>query len=174
MKASLLRNCSTTRNIQIQIHSLQKLVEEALVSIALSPELNAHRLTTKLQYRSTIVQNHHPMDPEGYARAIDGHALQVSREDIADILQMANGAENLFMQQHNIPEHQQRVTNELYDTTGGVDDRFKPKYQKHTRPSNDIGVQTSIDRRPDFGKRTYDRDGTRRFHWEERMCMGST
>ncbi|KAF2604642.1 hypothetical protein F2Q70_00027773 [Brassica cretica] len=113
-------------------------------------------------------------DPEGYARAIDGHALQVSREDIADILQMANGAENLFMQQHNIPEHQQRVTNELYDTTGGVDDRFKPKYQKHTRPSNDIGVQTSIDRRPDFGKRTYDRDGTRRFHWEERMCMGST
>ncbi|KAF2604644.1 hypothetical protein F2Q70_00027771 [Brassica cretica] len=195
MKASLLRNCSTTRNIQIQIHSLQKLVEEALVSIALSPELNAHRLTTKLQYRSTnrpkppsdvsekAKQNNNYLtpnefgifrDPEGYARAIDGHALQVSREDIADILQMANGAENLFMQQHNIPEHQQRVTNELYDTTGGVDDRFKPKYQKHTRPSNDIGVQTSIDRRPDFGKRTYDRDGTRRFHWEERMCMGST
>ena len=38
------------------------------------------------------------------------------------------GAENLFMQQHNILEHQQRVTNEFYDTTGGVDDRFRPKH----------------------------------------------
>ena len=44
-------------------------------------------------------------DPDGYARPIDGHALQVSREDIADILQMANGADNLFMQQHNVPAH---------------------------------------------------------------------
>ncbi|KAF2617659.1 hypothetical protein F2Q68_00039314 [Brassica cretica] len=45
-------------------------------------------------------------DPDGYARAIDGHALQVSREDIADILQMANGADNLFMQQRTVPAHQ--------------------------------------------------------------------
>ncbi|KAF2618248.1 hypothetical protein F2Q68_00039802 [Brassica cretica] len=97
-------------------------------------------------------------DPEGYARAIDGYALQVSREDIADILQMANGAENLFMQQRNIPEHQQRVTNKFYDTSGGVDDRFKPKYRQHTRPLIDFGDPTSIDKRPEFGKRAYDRD----------------
>ena len=45
-------------------------------------------------------------DPDGYARAIDGHALQVSREDITDILQMANGADNLFMQQRTVPAHQ--------------------------------------------------------------------
>ncbi|KAF3497034.1 hypothetical protein DY000_02052318 [Brassica cretica] len=107
-------------------------------------------------------------DPEGYARAVDGHALQVSREFIADILQMANGAENLFMQQHNTPEHQQRVTDEFYDTTGEVDDRFKPKYQPHTRLSINISVPTSIDRRLKLGKRAYDRDGTRRFHWEEK------
>ena len=37
-------------------------------------------------------------DPEGYVRAMDGHRLQLYREDIADILQLANGAENLFMQ----------------------------------------------------------------------------
>ena len=49
-------------------------------------------------------------DLDGYATAIDGHALQVSREDIADILQMANGADNLFMQQRTIPAHHQRVT----------------------------------------------------------------
>ncbi|KAF3547116.1 hypothetical protein DY000_02007739 [Brassica cretica] len=34
-------------------------------------------------------------DPDGHARAIDGHILNVSRKDIADILQTANGAENL-------------------------------------------------------------------------------
>ncbi|KAF3551468.1 hypothetical protein DY000_02006551 [Brassica cretica] len=45
-------------------------------------------------------------NPDGYAREIDGHALQVSREDVADILQMANGAENLFMQQRTVPAHQ--------------------------------------------------------------------
>ncbi|KAF3574790.1 hypothetical protein F2Q69_00060293 [Brassica cretica] len=47
-------------------------------------------------------------DPDGYATAIDGHALQVSREDIANILQMANGADNLFVQQRTVPAHQQR------------------------------------------------------------------
>ena len=71
-------------------------------------------------------------DPDGYARAIDGHALQVSREDIADILEMANGAENLFVQQRNTPEHQRRVTNKSYNTAGGVDDHIKPKYRQHT------------------------------------------
>ena len=77
---------------------------------------------------------------------------------------MANGTEHLFMQQRNIPEHQQRVANEFYNTDGGVYDRFKPKYRQHTRPSIDIGDPTSIDRRPEFGKRAYDRDGSRRFH----------
>ncbi|KAF2569271.1 hypothetical protein F2Q68_00024486 [Brassica cretica] len=66
-------------------------------------------------------------DLDSYARAIDGHALQVSRENIADILLMANGADNLFMQQHTVPTHQQRVTKEFYDTAGGIDNRFKQK-----------------------------------------------
>ena len=70
------------------------------------------------------------------------------------------------MQQRNIPEHQQRVANEFYNTDGEVDDHFKPKYRQHTRPSIDIGDPTSIDRRLEFGRRAYDRDGTRRFHWE--------
>ncbi|KAF3555085.1 hypothetical protein F2Q69_00013720 [Brassica cretica] len=82
------------------------------------------------------------------------------------------GAENLFMQRRNIPEHQQRVTSEFYSTSGGVDDHFKPKYRQHTRPSIDIGDLTSIDRRPEFGKRAYDHDGSRRFHWEEKDEYG--
>ncbi|KAF3593253.1 hypothetical protein DY000_02021884 [Brassica cretica] len=103
-------------------------------------------------------------DQDGYSIAMDGHALQISREDIAEILQMANGADNLFMQQRNSPAHQQKVTNEFYDTSGRVDDRFKLNYRQHTRPSIDIDAHSSIDRRPEFGKRAYDRDGTRRFH----------
>ncbi|KAF2549663.1 hypothetical protein F2Q70_00020532 [Brassica cretica] len=50
--------------------------------------------------------------------------------------------------ERSIPEHQQRVTNEFYNTAGEVDDRFKPKYRQHTRPSVDIGDPTSINRRP--------------------------
>ncbi|KAF2605869.1 hypothetical protein F2Q68_00044037 [Brassica cretica] len=76
-------------------------------------------------------------DPDGYAREIDGHELQVSREDIADILQMANGAYNLFMQQRTVPAHQQRFTKEFYDTAGGIDNRFKKNYRPPTRPSID-------------------------------------
>ena len=63
-------------------------------------------------------------DPNGYARAIDGRTLHVSREDIADILQTANGADNLFVQQHNFPEHQQKVTKEFHDTADGIDKSF--------------------------------------------------
>ena len=44
-------------------------------------------------------------DSDGQARAMDGRILQVSREDIADILQLANGADNLFKQQRNIPDN---------------------------------------------------------------------
>ncbi|KAF3607419.1 hypothetical protein DY000_02048371 [Brassica cretica] len=57
-----------------------------------------------------------------------------------------------------------RVTKEFYDTAGGVDDRFKPKYRQHTHPS--------IDRRPEFGKGAYNRDGIRRFHWEQKDEYG--
>ncbi|KAF3610002.1 hypothetical protein DY000_02047968 [Brassica cretica] len=52
-------------------------------------------------------------DPDGYAREMDGHALQI-----------------------------------------------------------DVDNPTSIDRRPKFGKRAYDRDGTKRFHWEEKDEYG--
>ncbi|WZZ78293.1 hypothetical protein YC2023_098865 [Brassica napus] len=111
-------------------------------------------------------------DPDGYARAIDGHAQQVSREDIADILQMANGADNLFMQKRTIPAHQKRVTKEFYDTFGGIDNRFKQKYRHPTRPSIDVDVPPSIDRRPKFGRRAFDFFGTKKFYREEKDEYG--
>ncbi|KAF3588342.1 hypothetical protein F2Q69_00029393 [Brassica cretica] len=81
---------------------------------------------------------------------------------------MDNGVENLSRQQHNTLEHQHKVTNEFYNTTGGVDDCFKPKYRQHTRPLIDNDIPTSIHRQPEFGKRAYDRDGIRKFHWEQK------
>ncbi|KAF3562759.1 hypothetical protein DY000_02016987 [Brassica cretica] len=51
-------------------------------------------------------------DPDGHARAMDGRILQVSRENIADILQLANGPDNLFMQQHSIPDNIPAVPDE--------------------------------------------------------------
>ncbi|KAF3591301.1 hypothetical protein DY000_02021983 [Brassica cretica] len=49
-------------------------------------------------------------DSYGYAKAIDGRTLHVSREDIPGILQTANRADNLFMQQRTITEHQQKTS----------------------------------------------------------------
>ncbi|KAF3580226.1 hypothetical protein DY000_02030666 [Brassica cretica] len=52
-------------------------------------------------------------DPNGFAKAIDGRTLHVSREDIADILQTTNGADTLFMHQRSNHEH--KTTKEFYD-----------------------------------------------------------
>ncbi|KAF3555552.1 hypothetical protein F2Q69_00012520 [Brassica cretica] len=57
-------------------------------------------------------------DPNGFAKAIDGRTLHVSREDIADILQIANGADNLFMHQCSNREH--KTTKEFYDTAAYI------------------------------------------------------
>ncbi|KAF3603101.1 hypothetical protein F2Q69_00035173 [Brassica cretica] len=111
-------------------------------------------------------------DPNGYARAVDGRTLHVSREDIEDILQTANGADNLFVQQHNFPKHQQKVTKKFYDTVGGIDKSIKQRSRHPTRPSIDVDVSTSVDRRPEFGRRSFDLFGTRKFYWEEKDEYG--
>ncbi|KAF2599394.1 hypothetical protein F2Q68_00011226 [Brassica cretica] len=172
MRVSHMRNFSTSKDVMKQINTKQKPVGKEHISAILTRESTARRSTTNINHQLTSVRNHHPLDPDGYARAIDGHALQISREDIADILQMANGAYNIFTQQCNSPAHQLRVTNEFYDTAGGIDNRLKQKYRHPTRPSIDVDIPSSIDRRPEFGKRAYDRYGTRRFYWEERDECG--
>ncbi|KAF2574651.1 hypothetical protein F2Q70_00002896 [Brassica cretica] len=111
-------------------------------------------------------------DPDGYARAIDGRKLNISRKNIADILEIANGAENLFVHQRNILEYQQKDTKEFYDTAGGVDKSFKQRSRHPTRPSIDVDVTTSVDRHPKFGRRAFKFYGTRNFYWEEKNEYG--
>ncbi|WZZ60385.1 hypothetical protein YC2023_060492 [Brassica napus] len=85
-------------------------------------------------------------DPDGYTKAIDGRTLHLSREDIADILQTTNGADNLFMHHRNNPE--QKATKEFYDTAGGIDNSFIQKSHHPTQTSIDVAVPTSVARQP--------------------------
>ena len=161
MKVYLMRNFSTYKDVMKQINSKQQPMGKEHVSAILSTEPTTHRSMKNLpssidiRPKTKLTVSENPnfdnqyltpdklgifRDPDGYARAIDGHALQVSRKDIADILQMANGADNLFMQQRTAPAHQQRVIKEFYDTAGGIDKRFKQKYRHPTRPSIDVDV----------------------------------
>ncbi|KAF3607759.1 hypothetical protein DY000_02048856 [Brassica cretica] len=88
-------------------------------------------------------------DPDGYTREIDGRTLHVSREDNAD-----------------------KATKEFYDTAGGIDKSLKQKTRHPTQPSIDVDVPTSVDKRPEFGRRAFNLLGTRRFYWEEKDEYG--
>ncbi|KAF2578640.1 hypothetical protein F2Q68_00004447 [Brassica cretica] len=78
----------------------------------------------------------------------------------------------MFMHQRNIPERQQKFTLEFYDTAGGIDKSFKQRSRHPTQQSVDVDVPTSVDRRPEFGRRAFDLFGTRRFYWEEKDEYG--
>ncbi|KAG5384419.1 hypothetical protein IGI04_035889 [Brassica rapa subsp. trilocularis] len=102
-------------------------------------------------------------DPDGNACAIDGRILQVSREDIANILQVANGPDNLFSQQHLSCQPKGQAS--IDGTTQTSIDRITPT-------STDKDDQTSIDRRYEFGYRAFDMYGARKFTWERRDEYG--
>ncbi|KAF3588710.1 hypothetical protein F2Q69_00030094 [Brassica cretica] len=108
-------------------------------------------------------------DPDRYAKAIDGRTLHVSREDIADILQRANGADNLFMHQRSNPE--QKIKKKFYDTAGGIENSFKQRSRHTTQPSINIDVPT-VARQLEFGRRAYELYGNRKFYWEEKDEYG--
>ncbi|KAF2533620.1 hypothetical protein F2Q70_00029743 [Brassica cretica] len=55
---------------------------------------------------------------------------------------------------------------------GGIDKSLKQKTRHPTQPSIDVDVPTSVDKRPEFGRRAFDLLGTRRFYWEEKDEYG--
>ncbi|KAF3521337.1 hypothetical protein F2Q69_00047339 [Brassica cretica] len=161
-----MRNFSTCKDVMKQINKEHKLLGKD----TLEPSNRQSQSSVDRQQPSII--DRHPSKTKihyGCSKAIDGRALQVSREDI---LQMANRADNLFMQQHTVPTTQQRVTTELYDAAGDIDIHFKQKNRHHTRPSIDVDVHPSIDRRPKFGSRAFYLFGTRKFYWEAKDEYG--
>ncbi|KAF3503377.1 hypothetical protein F2Q69_00042154 [Brassica cretica] len=129
-----------------QIRLEQKLLGKELVSAIRSTGQSGHRSTlitnnrstTTMQNRSTTIQYQTPLNPDGYAKAIDGRTRQV-REDITNILQTANRTDNMFMNQRSNPE--QKATKDFYDTAGGIHNGF---IQRSRHPT-----QTSIDEEKD-------------------------
>ncbi|KAF2557200.1 hypothetical protein F2Q68_00016715 [Brassica cretica] len=126
-------------------------------------------------------------DQDGHARAMDGRILQVSRKDIADILQVANGPDNLFTQQRSILDNNPAVPDEhsRATTTGiGSHQTYKPvshasidevvskSFDRVTPKSIDKAHSPSIDRRYECGRRTYDSYGARKFRWEQKDEYG--
>ncbi|KAL0854522.1 LOW QUALITY PROTEIN: hypothetical protein Bca101_059674 [Brassica carinata] len=119
-------------------------------------------------------------DQDGHARAIDGRILQV-----------ANGPDNLFMQQRSNPEHQQEVTDEHNDAAGIFEPiprpHIQPSINRTCLPSIDMAHMPSTNRRPqpsfgrifhpsndkhtEFGSREY-RFGIRNFYWEKKDEYG--
>ncbi|KAG5378240.1 hypothetical protein IGI04_026082 [Brassica rapa subsp. trilocularis] len=120
-------------------------------------------------------------DPDGNARAIDGRILQVSRENIADILQVANGPDNLFSQQRGTPDviqtdpnkHVGVATTEINPDLSchpkgqaSIDGTTQTSIDRLTPTSTDKDDPRSIDRRYEFGNRAYDMYGARKFTWK--------
>ncbi|KAF3594228.1 hypothetical protein DY000_02022464 [Brassica cretica] len=117
MKSNHLKNTSSA---EITLPSI-----DASVSTSIDTTLNPNLSISKLNDNANIDYGFLTpdefgifRDPDGNARAIDGRILQVSREDIADILQVANGPDNLFSQQQlsayaydNIGWHQVSIDN---------------------------------------------------------------
>ncbi|KAF3529773.1 hypothetical protein DY000_02042918 [Brassica cretica] len=125
----------------------------------------------------------HSLDPDGNARAIDGRILQVSREDIADILEVANGPDNLFSQQRGTPDviqtnpnnHVGVATTEINPDLSrqpkgqaSIDGTTETSIDRVTPTSIDRDDPRSIERRYEFGNRAFDMYGARKFTWEQR------
>ncbi|KAG5375941.1 hypothetical protein IGI04_040537 [Brassica rapa subsp. trilocularis] len=126
-------------------------------------------------------------DPDGNARAMDGRILQVSREDIADILQVTNGPDNLFSQQHGTPDviltdpnnHAGVTTTETNPDLSrqpkgqaSIDGIMETSIDRITPTSIDMDNPTSIDRCYECGSRAFDMYGARKFTWEQRDQYG--
>ena len=118
---------------------------------------------------------------------MDGRILQVSREDIADIVQLANGVDNLFTQQRNIPYNNPTVLDVYPKATitgigshqtckpvshASIDEVASTSLERVTPTSLDKAPSPSIDRRYECGRRAYDSYGVRKFRWEQKDEYG--
>ncbi|KAG5384536.1 hypothetical protein IGI04_036006 [Brassica rapa subsp. trilocularis] len=126
-------------------------------------------------------------DPDGNERAMDGSILQVSREDIADILHVTNGPDNLFSQQRGTPDviltdpnnHAGVTTTETNPDLSrqpkgqaSIDGIMETSIDRVTPTSIDMDNPTSIDRRYECGSRAFDMYGAKKFTWEQRDEYG--
>ncbi|KAG5375818.1 hypothetical protein IGI04_040414, partial [Brassica rapa subsp. trilocularis] len=152
MKSNHLKNTSSAEIILPSIDASVSTSIDTSVSTSIDTTLTPNLSISKLNDNANIDYSFLTpdefgifRDPDGNARAIDGRILQVSREDIADILQVANGPDNLFSQQRDTPDVIQTDPNKhvgVAATEINPDQSCQPK----GHASIDRTTQTSIDR----------------------------
>ncbi|KAG5384184.1 hypothetical protein IGI04_035654 [Brassica rapa subsp. trilocularis] len=177
MKSNHLKNTSSA---EITLPSI-----DASVSTSISTTLNPNLSISKLNDNANIDYGFLTpdefgifRDPDGNARAMDGRILQVSRKNIADILQVANGPDNLFSQQRGTPDviqtdpnnHVGVATTEINPDLSrqpkgqaSIDGTTETSIDRVTQTSIDRDDPTSIDRRYKFGNRAFDMYRARKF-----------
>ena len=96
-------------------------------------------------------------DSQGFARSMDGRTLHISKEDIADVLQLANGSHNLFQQQRYGPDHhyQHQEADTTTEPKEAEDNHLNRKDPYLQQKSIDTDCVASIDKCPEFGKRAF-------------------
>ncbi|KAF2559497.1 hypothetical protein F2Q68_00016234 [Brassica cretica] len=102
-----------------------------------------HRSTVTPSHRSTFITHQIPRDPEGQAQAMDGRILNISREDIAEIIAM-NGSRN-FLDMQNRAED-------------------PPSIEETDTPSIDV--------HPEFRRIALHQNNKRKLCWESRDEYG--
>ena len=126
-------------------------------------------------------------DPYGHARALDGSILQVSIEDIADIIHLANGSKYLLILQHRIPDNIPAIPDGIPQASttalgshrscrpvgqASIDEAASASFDRVTPKSTDKSPSTSIDRRLEFGQPAYDKYRARKLKWEQKDEYG--
>ncbi|KAG5384370.1 hypothetical protein IGI04_035840 [Brassica rapa subsp. trilocularis] len=186
MKSNHLKNTSSA---EITLPSIDVTVSTS-IDTTLNPNLSISKMNNYANiYYGFLTPNEFGIfrDPDGNARAMDGRILQVSREDIADILQIANGPDNLFSQQRGTPDviltdpnnHAGVATTEINTDLSrqpkgqaSIDGTTETSIARVTRTSIDMVDPTSIDRCYECGSRAFDMYGARKFTWEQRNEYG--
>ncbi|KAG5384376.1 hypothetical protein IGI04_035846 [Brassica rapa subsp. trilocularis] len=180
MKSNNLKNTSSA---EITLPSIDVNVSTS-IDTTLNPNLSKKNNYANIDYGFLTHDDFGIFrDPDGNARAMDERILQVSREDIADILQVANGPDNLFSQQRGTPDviltnpnnHAGVTTTEINTDLSrqpkgqaSIDGIIETSIDRVTPTSIDMDDPTSIDRRYECGSRAFDMYGARKFTWEQR------
>ncbi|KAG5397385.1 hypothetical protein IGI04_019199 [Brassica rapa subsp. trilocularis] len=105
--------------------------------------LNMQRRNKKAQHQSETAWGRtrytHPIDI-AHLPSIDINPSTSIDIRSKPITTTANGAENLFVHQRNIPEYQQKDTKEFYDAAGGIDKSFKISEDEGRQPSHEAEI----------------------------------
>ncbi|KAF3551886.1 hypothetical protein DY000_02008305 [Brassica cretica] len=117
----------------------------------------------------------HPIDMES-CPSIDtkcSQSIDINNTTLIDIRPKPKTTGPRWLRKSNRRTYTARIkgTKEFYDTAGCIDKSFKRRTRHPTQPSIDVDVPTSVDRRPELGRRAFDLFGARKFYWKRKMSM---